>query len=488
MRKKTQKILPLLFIALLFVVSSCTDDDALVNNSLSTIKVSTGALYPEFDPEIKDYYITSINTLNTIEVTLNDYDASKTIYINNRKVTTKTTQLHLNPGEDIVVRFVKSPNETTTYTIHYLPEDLPEAHTITQNNPAEGYILINMFELTATGPKEYSYIAILNNEGFPVYYKKLPYKAVINFKYFETIDNKKRFSYSINDTGKTVIMNEKFEILQELALLPYNGHGSYPIDNHDFIYLNDNHYILPGIITRENVDMTAYGGSNAVDLVEVVIQEILNNQVVFEWNSANYPELLAATDPVYYAQYATNPKVDYFHFNSLSIDPNDQNFIVSARHTNQLYKINRTSGEIMWRFGGSSDNFNLSGNEIISHPHHATILPNGRLLVFDNGVTKTPKQTRIAEFEIDPINSTANLTYEYFDIGRYFDIMGSVQKLDNGNYFIGWGGNVTSQVNANKSDITEINANGTVVLDISFTNNPNSFTYSYRALKYNIHF
>jgi arylsulfate sulfotransferase len=196
-------------------------------------------------------------------------------------------------------------------------------------------------------------------------------------------------------------------------------------------------FIAPGQYLRENVDMTSYGGSNSVKLVEFVFQEILNNQVVFEWKTEDHPELLSATDPIYYSQYATNSKVDYFHFNSLTIDPNDQNFILSARHTNQIYKINRITGEIMWRFGGNIDDFNLSGNDIISHPHHATILSNGNLLLFDNGVTKNPQQSRVVEFQLDETNLTANLAYQYTETGRYFDIMGSAQKLNNGNYFIG---------------------------------------------------
>ena len=47
---------------------------------------------------------------------------------------------------------------------------------------------------------------------------------------------------------------------------------------------------------------------------------------------------------------------------------------------------------------------------------------------------------------------------------------------------------VITQSNANKSDITEVDSDGTIVLDISFTNYPDSFTYSYRALKYNLTF
>ncbi len=487
MKKFKKAIKAVVVLLSIIVANSCSNDFLDADITINSIEVSTGELYPNFNPEIKDYYITSLNTLNEIEVTLDDYTASKKMYINNTKVQNKITRLKLNVGQDIIIKSGTTNENSNTYTIHYLPADMPKSNLITKNNPSAGYIFVSLFELIQTGSVDYSYIAILNNDGFPVYYKKVP-SGVINFRYFNIGNNQKRFSYNSYANGKIVVMNENFEEIKQLALLPYNGHGSYAADTHDFIYFDDNHYILPAYITRENVNMTAYGGSSSVDLVEFVFQEIVNNQVVFEWNTADYPELLTATDPIYYAQYATHPKVDYFHFNSINIDPNDNNFIVSARHTNQIYKINRTTGAIMWRFGGSDDDFSLTGNEIISHPHHATILSNGNLLLFDNGVTKTPKQSRIAEFNINENTMTADLVYEYTETGRYFDIMGSAQKLDNGNYFIGWGGNITSQSNANKSDITEVNTNGNIVLDISFSNKPNSFTYSYRALKYNITF
>ena len=489
-RSTNVAIKTLYFISILTLLRSCSNDyeNNNISNPITSIEISTGQIYPAFKPEIKDYYCTSLNTLNTIEITIGNFDSFKKIYINNTKVVKKTTSLKLNPGEDITIKYISSNGNQVKYTIHYLPIDMPKINVITKNNPSNGYILINMLDFSLSSQSDFSYIAILDNNGFPVYYNKTPYKGTINFNYFKTEDGSKRFSYNVNDIGKVIVMNEKFEEINRLNLLPFNSHGSYPTDNHDFIYLNDNHFILPAYVVREDVDMSSYGGGNAVDLVDFVFQEIKNNQVIFEWDSRNHPELLEATDDIYYNQYATSSKVDYFHFNSISIDPLDNNFIISARHTNQIYKIDRTNGSIIWRFGGKDDDYNLTDNELISHPHHATRLSNGNLLLFDNGVTKNPKQTRIVEFDIDEINKTASIAKEYTETGRYSDIMGSVQKIQNGNYFIGWGGNITSQINANKSDITEIDSNGNILLDISFSNNPNRFTYSYRALKYNFDF
>ena len=475
------------FILFTILFVSCSKEELIIDASISSFHVSTGEIYPAFSPEIKEYYITSLNTLNSIEVTIDNFDSQKNIYINNKKATSNSTYIKLNIGDDIVIKSYNEKNEAVIYTVHYMPIDMPKINVITKNNPSDGYIFINQFHLSNSNPNSTNYIAILNNDGFPVYYKKSN-NQIINFKYFETNTNQKRYSYNDNTLGKIIVMDENFNEIKQLELLPNNGHGAIRTDNHDFVYFNDYHYILPAYVNRPGVNMNAYGGANSVELIDFAFQEIVNGQVIFEWNSANFPEFLQHTDPIYYNQFATRPKVDYFHFNSITIDPNDNNFIVSARHMNQIYKINRTSGQIMWRFGGSNDDFNLTENKIISHPHHATILPNGNLLLFDNGVTKTPQQSRVVEFDIDENNFTATIANQYTETGRYFDIMGSAQKLQNGNYFIGWGGNITSQVNANKSDITEVNANGNIVLDMSFSNNPNSFRYSYRALKYNISF
>lgn len=468
-------------------ISCSNDDDIIVQNSISNIMISTGDLIPEFDKSITDYYITSLNTLNDIEISIDNLNNSNPIYINGNLSETSTSKIKLINGQDIVISTFDDNGENINYTIHYLPEDLPKANLIINNNPREGLIFVNLIDFSITQRQDFTYIAILNNEGFPVYYKKLPYQGVINFNYFDIGNNQKRFSYNISDIGKIVVMNEEFEEINQLALLPNNNHGAYPSDNHDFIYFSDNHYILPAYVNRENVDLTSYGGSDSVTLIDFVFQEIKNGEVIFEWNSANYPEILEAIDPIYLDQYNSNGLVDYFHFNSFSIDPIDNNFIVSARHTNQIYKIDRISGEIIWRLGGNSSNFDLTENEIFSHQHHVSVTKDGTLILFDNGVTKN-QQTRIIEFDLDETNYTIDIVNEYLKDGLYMDIMGSVQKLDNDNFFIGWGGNITSQLNASRSDITEIDSDGNILLEISFTNNSDRFTYSYRALKYNITF
>lgn len=483
------KIIYLLVIIGYFSISCSDDDDVIdIQNPIASLSISTGDLVPEFDKSITDYYVTSLNTIQNIEVSFENFNKRTPIYVNGIIVENQKSELKLENGQDIVVSTIDDDGKDINYTIHYLPEDIPEANVIISNSPTDGYIFISYIDFSLdAGLTEYTYIAILNNEGFPVYYKKIPNKGVINFNYFDIGNDQKRFSYNNNETGTVVVMNENFEEIKQLNLSSNNNHGEYPTDNHDFIYINDNNYILPAYVNRENVDMTAYGGKDSVTLIDFVFQEVKDNQVIFEWSSADYPEILEAIDPIYVNQYNLDKPVDYFHFNSITIDPLDDNFIVSARHTNQVYKIDRTSGEIVWRLGGSSSDFLLTENEIFSHQHHVSITKDGTLLLFDNGVTKD-QQTRIVEYDINETDYDINIINEYKKNGLFMNIMGSVQKFDNGNFLIGWGGHISSQLNASRSDITEIDNLGNILLDISFTNNANRFMYSYRALKYNINF
>lgn len=486
--KSTTIVLACIIVSCILV--SCSKDDTAIlkQNPMLSLTISTGSLVPEFDKEIMDYYVTSMNTLNAIELSFSKNENTAPIYINGVILENPVISLKIENHEDIIISTINDFGAPIEYTIHYLPEDLPKANVIISNTPSNGYIFVNYFEFSlASGFKDYTYIAILDNTGFPVYYKKVPYPGVGNFNYYNTETNQKRFSYGINNR-ETVIMNENFEEIERLTLLPFNGHDSYPSDNHDLIYFADDHYIIPAYVNRENVDMTAYGGISSVTLIDFVFQEIKNGHVLFEWNSADYPEIFNSVDPVFANQFNTEgPPVDYFHFNSFSIDPSDNNFIVSARHTDQLYKIHRNTGEIIWKMGGTTSDFSLTENETFSHQHHATISKDGTLLLFDNNVTQN-QETRALELDINEGDYSIDIVQEYHKDGLFMNIMGSLQKLDNNNYFIGWGGHTSSQINASRSDITEVDGQGNILLDISFTNNLDKFTYSYRALKYNINF
>ncbi|MFN3781092.1 MAG: arylsulfotransferase family protein, partial [Candidatus Kapaibacteriota bacterium] len=80
------------------------------------------------------------------------------------------------------------------------------------------------------------------------------------------------------------------------------------------------------------------------------IQEInyRTKQVVWEWNALEHFSILDATEDITLESNYIRP----FHINSIEL-LSDGNLLISCRHLDEITKINRSTGEIVWRMGGS---------------------------------------------------------------------------------------------------------------------------------------
>jgi len=97
------------------------------------------------------------------------------------------------------------------------------------------------------------------------------------------------------------------------------------------------------------------GGSPSASIIGAVIQELKfsNGAVVFEWKSLDHIPVTETTDDIK----LTDNLIDYIHVNSVSKDT-DGNLIVSCRHLDEVIKIKKSTGEILWRLGGSASKNN----------------------------------------------------------------------------------------------------------------------------------
>ena len=99
------------------------------------------------------------------------------------------------------------------------------------------------------------------------------------------------------------------------------------------------------------------------------------------------------------------------------------NLLVCFRNVNQIAVMDLPSMEIVWSWGEG----------ILEWPHHPTMLDNGNILVFDNGIVR--EYTRV--LEMDPL--TGDIVWEYDgapDHRFYSATKGSAQRLANGNTLI----------------------------------------------------
>src|SRR5947209_11964608 len=146
--------------------------------------------------------------------------------------------------------------------------------------------------------------------------------------------------------------------------------------------------------------------ADGVTVVAAVIQEVVNDQVVWQWESDQYPEFY--TNSVEGNDF-TNTSVaqDYMHMNSMIVDPKDGNLIISFRNQNQVIKVNKQTKETMWRLGGKDSDFPLQDNQQILRQHNATLTDNNQtLLIFDNGEKIQRPQSRVVEFNLDEASKT----------------------------------------------------------------------------------
>ena len=122
----------------------------------------------------------------------------------------------------------------------------------------------------------------------------------------------------------------------------------------------------------------------------------------------------------------------------------DGNFIVSARHTSTIYKIDRDTGEILWRLGGKRSDYELGPGAEFHLQHDARRRDDGAITLFDNVAEDLPargRRSRGLALKLDDKAKTATVAQEFEHPGTVLSgTQGSMQSLDDGGAFVGWGG------------------------------------------------
>jgi hypothetical protein len=208
-------------------------------------------------------------------------------------------------------------------------------------------------------------------------------------------------------------------------------------------------------------------------VLEGVIQEldIASGRLLFEWHSIDHVSLAES----YYKLPKNNRLTfDYFHINSIDVDRNG-NLLVSARNTHTVYKINRRTGNIIWRLGGKRSDFSFARQVRFAWQHDARRRPNGTLTLFDNeAAPKVRDQSRGMVLRLDEKNMRAKLVHTYVHDPPILAVdQANMQLLPNGHFLIGWG---------HEPYITEFGRDGSTLFDARF-GKPNGID-SYRAYRF----
>ncbi len=268
-----------------------------------------------------------------------------------------------------------------------------------------------------------------NNQSLSDFKKTRLRNGHIRWSYMQQTNDK------IDDyfLGTLVILDDKFRSLKEVNLLPYNSHPALPIENHESIILDDNHLILATYYNQEILDPHT---QQPVRVVTPIIQEQKNNQVLMEWNAAEHLELINNS---LHTQLTQNKWTDFFHLNSILIDPTDDNLLISSKELSSVIKIHRKTGKTLWILGGKGDEFHLTPDQFFIGQHALSWTKTGNLMLFDNNITTTFNihkkpfpatifgASRILQFQLDQQNKkllgfkAITLPYKSFSMANVYE-------------------------------------------------------------------
>ena len=120
--------------------------------------------------------------------------------------------------------------------------------------------------------------------------------------------------------------------------------------------------------------------------------------------------------------------------------------LLSLRQTDGIYAIDKATGEILWKLGGTPTAQSLTvvgdpyGADPLGGQHDVRVLPDGTITVFDDG-TFLGRPPRAVHYRIDAAAHTATWLGQITDpaIGTSL-CCGSARMLADGNWEVSWGG------------------------------------------------
>ena len=455
---------------------------------VASLSVSGLQLRPAFSPSIHDYVLRCAAGANPLTLSMTAEPGGSVRVLapfTTQPSASRTLPVNLSANQAVVVEGADPQGATAQYWIRCLPANFP-AITATPH-PAAGeptpgwYIAGNLVAPAGTG----SYAMILDRHGTPVWYMRSPIGTANNIH--SPKKNTIVFAAQPVRYGFSVDPNATFgEYTLDTGQVRHFKTVGMPTDFHDLQSLPNGNFLLMSYPFKTGVDLTGLSGDPAPGpnstIADCVIQEVTpEGQLVWDWVASEHSDIVAenlSPTPI-----NVNGQIiyDVFHCNSIDATPSGD-VLVSHRHLSAVYLIRRSDEDVIWKIGGTS--VTPDGGqylEIQNDPlaffqqHDARLLPNGNLTVFDNQNIGGPP-ARGVEYDLDVNAGTAEKVFEYLNPNaRPSAATGSFRRYSDGHSVICWG------IDAIFSGavLTEIDADGNNLLDISFAS-PNS---SYRAPK-----
>ncbi len=400
----------------------------LVPTSAGTTQLNVTAdqgLFPAFNPAIHDYVIRCTGAPVQLTATI-PFSYGVSVDGSPLLPSSFTRSVPLSTGQEFSFS-VRHSEVTTPYYVRCLPRDFT-SYTFTP----EGSAPYGMFTIDgALG----DYTAIFDSNGVPIWWMRTSAGAADSQVLTDG-------TYGFYDQGAGLDEIYSLSAQPIRSLTAENG----TTDQHELLLLENGDYIIDSYVQRSGVDLSQFGGPSNTTVLDGEAEEITKSgQVVWVWNSGQHTALSDFPQAWYNRQASFGAPYDIFHLNAVA--PRGSVVMISSRHSDALYGIDKTTGNILWKLGGTTrpESLTVVGDPQGSYPfggqHDARWLPDGSLTVHDNNFGQ-PFVPRVVHFSINPTNHTATYLDSFSDPSVTSALCcGSARRLSSGDTLVSWGYN-----------------------------------------------
>jgi hypothetical protein len=470
-------------------------------------------LVPAFSPGVYDYYVRCAAGTNALTVSMTasaGASSSLTQPMVSPSAPTETVAVSVAENQAIVAVATLGAM-TTQYWVRCLPHDFPKLQMTTHPDAGAappGYYLVGNLQVTTSG----GYAMVLNGDGVPVWYHaEAAGQGVVD------VDNV--VAGAISFVGSSPTVDESFEIHDlNPASETTIGPTGYATDEHELRVLPNGHNLVFSYPFKSGVDLTglsiatADGGVDALGPGSTiqdcaVVEFDATGAVTSTWLASDHfdPAKVSTLPLTGFGPGASLPDggavYDVFHCNAMDVDPANGNLLVSAREMDSIFYVDRPTGKVLWKMGGTNSSLDNATYVAVADPffrqHDARLQPgwspscnggSGQISMFDDESQK-PGPARGVVYDVvvgvpdggaaacdagaGGTAGQATVAWQYKGTASSA-ATGSFRISADGSRVIGWGLGGTPGL-----AFTEVDVSGNDLLDFHFTDNNST----YRAIK-----
>lgn len=346
------------------------------------------------------------------------------------------------PGEDFEIA-VTDGERRRAYQVRCLPADFPVWRFERRGEIEPGLFVVSFRE----SRKERPWVIAFDHQGAPRWWYSPPTRAL----WAQILsDGTVSWARSFGDGyGLDPRMAHEIRSLSGERLRLVRTRGPI-IDGHELREVESN--FLAGSYVPETADLSRFGGPARAAIVSAEVQELdPRGRAVWRWNSRGHISL--AETGRWWRNVLSNPRrrlqgrqaFDPVHINAIEPRGPDE-VVISTRHTDAVYGIRRSSGEIVWKIGGSktADSLRIVGDpahKLLGGQHDIRVAEDGSLSIYDNGKDR-PRRPRVVFYRLELAQGRARYLGQLNDSEiKTSHCCGSARELAGGGWLVSWGDN-----------------------------------------------